>query len=77
MSFRKFVDSPFESHVKPVADAPVVEFDSDRSCQRPSTENLLGYEESKFPCFRAVMVAAKPLKDSLLRDGIISYVVVL
>ena len=77
MFLREFVDSPFEFRMKSMADVPLVEFDSERSCQRLLAKNSVGYEESKLPCFRAVMVAAEPLKDSLLRDGIVSYVVAL
>jgi len=74
---REFVDSPFEFRMKSMADVPLVEFDSNRSRQRFSVENPVGYEESKLPCFRAVVVAAEPLKNSLLRDRIVSYVVAL
>jgi hypothetical protein len=71
------MDSPFESWVKPVADMPLVEFDSDFPGQRSSSENPVGHEEAKLPRFRAVVVAAEPLEDILLGDGTVSYVVAL
>ena len=71
------MDSSFEFRMKSIADVPLVELDSNRSRQGPSAENPVGYEESKLPRFYAVMVAAEPLKDSLLRNGIVSYVIAL
>jgi hypothetical protein len=71
------MDSPFESWVKPVADMPIVEFDSSWPGQGLSAENPVGHEEAKLPRFRAVVVAAEPLEDILLGDGTVSNVVTL
>src|SRR6266404_7640877 len=77
MFLRKFVNSPFEFWMKSVKDVPFIESDSNWSGQRLSAENSVGYKEAKLSCFRAVMVAAEPLQDFLLGDGIVSHVVAL
>jgi hypothetical protein len=77
MLLGKNVNPPFEIRVETKTNVPLVEFDSDRSGQGPSAENLVGHEEAKLLRFRAVILAAEPLDDLLLRDGTVSHMVTL